>query len=385
MASKREKVGKDGKPVIKHIVYYTDLNGKRTSKSFDNKSKALSFEKTIQANKVAKAPPITKGHYTFEDLAEKYLIDSELGRDGEAPWRSNTIDNQRRHANKAYLYLERETPLRVLTATGMRDVRRTIQASDYARSTQISVWNFIKACLNYAVTEEIIRSNPADKITIKNLKLHEAGDEEFEVFSKDQAKAILKQAGIERDAKHGHTRSAYKFTWLIPHVLFETGIRISELLALEWKNVDLNEREIKIVQSMSKWGKKVETVKSKAGIRTLYISVALADELKKLKSSRETRFVFETATLNPLEYRNSLTWWHRLLKRASVEPLGFHAVRHYYASRLIEAGVDAKVLTTNMGHSDVAFTLSVYGHLFDDRDTREKKRAVAETLGAFAA
>jgi integrase-like protein len=65
--------------------------------------------------------------------------------------------------------------------------------------------------------------------------------------------------------------------------------------------------------------------------------------------------------------------WHRALKAAGIQPsryTGFHQLRHYYASRLLAAGVDVRSLADAMGHHDPGFTLRVYAHLMPDSADR---------------
>ncbi|WP_192933430.1 tyrosine-type recombinase/integrase [Sinorhizobium meliloti] len=385
MPSERKTTDRNGKAQSKWIVYYVGLDGKRNSKSFDQKAKALAFEKQTKSDRANKAPKITKGQLTYGDLVDRFVQDSSVGRDGGEPWKESTLDVAEQRFQASYQFLPRDTPLKTVTVAFMKDVRRSLQESTYARTTQIGVWNLIKSAFNYGYGEELISSNPVQTLVIRHQKVMEAGEEKFEVFTKEEASAIVAKALELSTATNGHTRRAFEFNWLIAPLLFETGMRIAELLALEWSNVDLEEQTISIRQTFIKQSKELQKVKAAASHRTLSISTALCRRLRQLKERRESRFVFETKTKEALQYRNTLRWWHSLLEHAGVREGGFHKARHYYASRLIEAGVDAKVLTTNLGHADVAFTLQVYGHLFDDRDTREKKRQVAEQLSMLAA
>ncbi|MDX0267596.1 tyrosine-type recombinase/integrase [Sinorhizobium meliloti] len=385
MPTERKITDRNGKTKSKWIVYYVGLDGKRNSKSFDQKAKALAFEKQTKDERKDKAPKITKGMLTFGDAVDRFVQDSKIGRDGGEPWKESTLSIAEQRFEASFKFLPRDTFLKMVTVATMKDVRRRLQESDYARPTQIGIWNLIKSAFSYAYSEELITSNPVQTLVIRQQKVLEAGEEKFEVFSKEEATAIVAKAQELSSAANGHTRRAFEFNWLIAPLLFETGMRIAELLALEWINVDFEDQTISIRQTFIKQSRELQKVKAAASHRTLSISTALTEKIRQLKDSRESRFVFETKTKEPLQYRNTLRWWHNLLEKAGVREGGFHKARHYYASRLIEAGVDAKVLTTNLGHADVAFTLQVYGHLFDDRDTREKKRQVAEQLSMLAA
>ena len=390
-----------GKP-SKWVVYYFAADGRRTSKSFDQKSKALAFEKaakTERKEETGKNRLLLKGHMTYGDLINTFIEDSKLGRDGGDPWKASTVRKAEEDRRIMRRYLPDDTRVRDLTPSMIREVRKALQESQYAKSTIVGVFKQLKAALSYAVVTEVIPFNPSSEITIKvKNRNRQIGAEKIAMFSKDEAKAILDAAARLRDEasapvqfgkkageqrRYGHTK---RNLWLVPYVLFETGIRIGELLALEWDKIDFEEGEMYIVQSIIKEDPEPTTVKSAASNRTLVLSKGLLSALKEKRAADfDTRFIFETTTKVAYDYDAMKKYWKALLIEAGVPQGGFHKCRHYYASRLIEAGVDAKVLTTNMGHSDPAFTLRVYGHLFNDRDTRDKKRQLAEQLSTLAA
>ncbi|MEQ8307990.1 MAG: site-specific integrase [Hoeflea sp.] len=382
MASKREIETKSGTTTV-WVSYYTNSEGKRTSRSFKTKAKALAFEKVH-----AKAPKkprqrIAKGHEAFQDIVDLYVDDSIIGRDGGEPWRANTLKAAQQRIKVIYRYIDPATPLRVIDLSFMKDIRRRLQTSEIARSTQTAIWSLVRSIFNYAVMEEVIATDPTYGLRIRRKRTHDAGEEKVEAYTKEEAQLLVRAAWELSTADHGSTRRSFEANWILAPLLFETGVRISEALALEWNSIDLDEGVIHIRQALSKNEGEIQSVKATASHRTLVISTALCGNLETFKA-KEMRFLFETSTGEPQDYRNMLRWWHSLQRRIGMVPGGFHKARHYYASRLIEAGVDAKVLTTNLGHSDVAFTLQVYGHLFDDRDTRARKRELAEELSTLS-
>lgn len=385
MPSERKSTGKDGVERIKFISYYTDLDGKRNSKSFDTKAKALAFERRIKEEGRTKAPKITKSELMLEDAVDKFIGDSEAGRDGNPPWRAQTVYNHKNMANRLYGYVSRQTPLKSMTVGSLKEVRNSIQQADMAASSKGALWTFLKSVLSYMVTEELITTNPAQTLSLRADKSVEIVDEEFDVFSKDEVKAIIATAQARRDHTNRVIKDSFARLWFMPVLLFETGLRISEALGLEWDAINLRERTMLVRQTIDRKGN-VEPVKTASSRRTLTLSTALVDVLRDLQWRASSSFVFVGKDKKSnLEYRNTLRWWHKLLDNAGVREAGFHAARHYYASILIEQGVDPKVLSTNMGHSDVNFTMNVYGHLFDDRDTRAKKLEIADNMSVLSA
>lgn len=142
------------------------------------------------------------------------------------------------------------------------------------------------------------------------------------------------------------------------------GLRRGELLALPWEDVDLAAGVIHVERS---WDAKEEAVgpKSRAGRRTVPVPIALRDYLveHKLRSSRHAGLVFRTSYTQPFTPSNGRKRANAAWARAGLERIGLHECRHTFASLLIAAGVNAKALSTYMGHSSVTITLDRYGHL----------------------
>jgi integrase len=143
------------------------------------------------------------------------------------------------------------------------------------------------------------------------------------------------------------------------------GLRRGELLALRWEDVDLTAGVLHVERS---WDAKEGAVgpKSRAGRRTVPISAVLRDYLveHKLRSGRHVGLVFGTSYTQPFTPSNVRKRANAAWLRAGLEPIGLHECRHTFASLMIAAGVNAKALSTFLGHASVTITLDRYGHLF---------------------
>ena len=143
------------------------------------------------------------------------------------------------------------------------------------------------------------------------------------------------------------------------------GLRRGELMALRWEDVDLAAGVIRVERSYDDKGRVEIEPKSRAGRRTVPIVGALRDILVDRKAGHDgdTGLVFGTSTEKPFQpsnvWRRARTAW----KRAELEPLGLHEARHTFASVLIAAGVNAKAITTYMGHASIQTTYDLYGKL----------------------
>jgi len=142
------------------------------------------------------------------------------------------------------------------------------------------------------------------------------------------------------------------------------GLRRGELLALRWQDVNLAAGRIRVERS---WDAKAGAIepKSNAGARSVPIPSVLRDYLLEHKqTSGGEGLVFGVTPERPFTpsavRRRALTAW----RRAALDPIGLHESRHTFASLMIAAGVNAKALSTYMGHASITITLDRYGHLF---------------------
>ena len=143
------------------------------------------------------------------------------------------------------------------------------------------------------------------------------------------------------------------------------GLRLGELRALAWEDVDLAAGTISVARSLDPKAGFVEP-KSRAGRRRVPIAAVLRELLieHRLRSGREPGLLFGRTAERPFQPTAVNGRAQRAWKRAEMEPIGLHECRHTCASYFIAAGVNAKTLSTFMGHANITTTLDRYGHLF---------------------
>ncbi len=164
-----------------------------------------------------------------------------------------------------------------------------------------------------------------------------------------------------------------------------TGMRLSELLGLTWRDIDFEAEVIRVRHQLSRSGERTR-LKSHAAVRDIPLLPQLARLLRehKLASpfSREPDFAFATQTGTPRYYRNvQVRGLDKAAERAGLNPdtgkddkhasdalqkLRFHDLRHTFASHLIiDLRIDAAQVSRILGHAKPGITLDVYTHLFD--------------------
>ena len=146
-----------------------------------------------------------------------------------------------------------------------------------------------------------------------------------------------------------------------------TGLRIGELLALEWGDVDF-EKGILFVNKSARDNKSgkgdkriIDTPKTCTSARVIPLPKQLIPLFKKhLKNSDAPWIVSHNG--NPVSTRSYQRSFELLLKNAGIEHKGFHALRHTFATRAIECGMDVKTLSEILGHKNPTITLNLYVH-----------------------
>lgn len=155
-----------------------------------------------------------------------------------------------------------------------------------------------------------------------------------------------------------------------PLLSLYTGMRIGEVLALEWADVDFRERTVTVSKEKylakgedGRWHTYIDSPKSAASARTIPLCAKAFALLKSIepKVKRMTRTVFRSEN-SPLSVRQCQYLFGSMLKKCKVKKRNFHTLRHTFATRLLERGVDLKTLSELLGHESMNITMKTYCH-----------------------
>jgi integrase len=177
-----------------------------------------------------------------------------------------------------------------------------------------------------------------------------------------------------------------------------TGMRRGEVCALDWREVDLSKGRLRVVRTLTQTSDGLEFCdpKTAACRREIPMPPALTSELRAIRKMQAQNKLAMRGTYadNGLVYcdpdgsphkPDSLSgtfsnWIRRHHDRLELPVIGFHGLRHTYASLLLAAGVDLKTIAKLMGHTNVGFTLHTYAHVM-----RGSEEAAAEAVSAAIA
>lgn len=167
------------------------------------------------------------------------------------------------------------------------------------------------------------------------------------------------------------------------YLSLHTGLRIGEICGLAWDDIDLSTRVIHVRHTVARVRSDhpaastmliIDTPKTKASKRDIPISSALLPVLLKLKDLSGKGFLL-TGTGEFIKPRTFEYRYHKILNDCGIAAVNYHTLRHTFATRCVEAGVDVKSLSEMLGHGNVSVTLNTYVH-----SSLEMKRSQLEKL-----
>jgi integrase len=220
----------------------------------------------------------------------------------------------------------------------------------------------VRALLSTAVREGVLRNNPAFGLALPHRddnEIDEDDEDEIRVFSRDQLKRLLRTVDIDH--------------YILFTLLACTGLRISEAIALRWRDLYLDATKPYLRVRRGLVHGRFEPPKTKHGRRKVPLSPMMVLLLKFLRAcspdALDEDLVFTSragTAIDPDNLRNRVL--KPAVKAVGADWAGFHAFRHTFASLMIAAGANLLQLSRALGHHSPAFTLAVYGHLLADEE-----------------
>ncbi len=362
-----------GEPRTAWITRWVDLGGKQRIKTFQTKKLADTYRNTVETE-------IRQGTHVAESA-------SLTVREGCELWLRECSARVSRGemTRHTYAFYEVRARLHIVPTLGIQKLSnltapmiikwRKDLAEDTSRPRGQRTIAATVQCLSVMISEMqglgLIRHNVVKETPLRRKHMR-ATKRRGKIPTRDEVRAIIAES-------RGRDRLIYQIAILC-------GLRKGEIRGLDWRHVDLDEREIRVRQKADKWGD-IGPPKSEAGVRDVPIPDALVLAFKewRMRSLDKSGFVFPAKNGDPLDSKTIDGPWYTLQKRLGWMKDGkhlyrFHDLRHVYASLLIERDLDVKQMTYLLGHSTAAMTLDTYGHLFHDR--LEKAHAAVAQIAA---
>jgi integrase len=358
MRAPREKT-KDDRPLIKtgtkgiykrgnrYVVRYRA--GGKSRKAF---ARTLAEARELQGKYRHDRRSGEASRERFEDYATRW-IESYTGRTSRGLRDSTRTDYRRAIEQHAIPHFGRMR-LNEIRPRDVKDYAQVVSAKGLSPNSVRLAIAPVKALLATAVEDDDLPANPA--AGLRGLIPHPAREEESE-----RAKALTEKEAARLVAK-------VELEWrLLVTFLIESGLRISEALALRWSDLDLGRRRVKVRRRLYRGG--IDEPKTKHGRRDVPLSEALARDLWQARKARKATDgdpVFADAEGAVLDRSVVFRAVRAGAKRAGVPWAGLHTLRHTCASILFRHGLNPKQVQAWLGHHAASFTLDTYIHLLDD-------------------
>jgi len=218
----------------------------------------------------------------------------------------------------------------------------------------------ISSALNCAVEQRLISSNPTNGCVLPKLER-----KEMKILPPESLGTFFEEA----------RRSG---VFELYYIDLATDLRRGELLGLKWSDIDLDKGIIHVRrQVLRQNGEVVEApLKTKNSYRNIAIGADAIKVLKRMEQKDE--YVFPSPFGGPMSPDSVLHMLQRVLKRAGLERIRFHDLRHTFSVLALQNGVDVKTLSAMLGHYSAGFTLDTYAHV-----TTSMQKQAANAVGSF--
>jgi integrase len=348
------------------------VDGKRRRKAATRATRREVVEWLREAQQAREAGALISKTPTVGEWFAVYLDEHASAR-----VRPRTLANYRRDVERHVLPTLGRVQLDKLRPEQLTQLYRQKTAAGLSPATVQHVHAVIRAALGLAVRWGRIPRNVA-------LLVDPPASEHSEITPLSVAEARQLLGALKG------TRSQAR--WV---VALSLGLRQGEALGLWWEDIDFEAGVLRVRRQLLRPAGKgkplaVGPLKSARSKRTLALPAPLANLLREHRAHQaaerlaaggwaDERLVFTTSTGTPVDHRNDARDFKALCERAAIPPYRVHDLRHTAATLLIAQGQHARVIMEVLGHSQIAVTMNVYGHVMDSQ-LRGAADAVTEAL-----
>lgn len=329
------------------------VNGKRvTKRGFKSKTEAkLAMAEVV--NELSKGEYVDPSKLSFGD----YFNDWIKNRDIAETTRDTYVSYYKVHIADNPIA---KVLLSKLSALHIQNFIKELRDKNLSDGMVKGVFKTINASLNNAEKLGLITKNVASKVDKPKVK-----KQERRIWSNDSIKHML--AMSKGDSRY----------WIAVFLAVMTGMRQGEILGLKWSDIDFDKRLIYVRRGLRKDTAEFTELKTDKSRRIIAISPKTVEVLKQQKEIIEIEkqsnkkyqdndLVVCTSKGTPSSSSRIIITWSNFLKKYKPEnepKITFHDLRHQSASIMLNDGVDIRIVSQRLGHSNVSTTLNVYSHL----------------------
>lgn len=309
---------------------------KRKKRGFSTKKEALDYEMQKKLNNARSMD------MKFSEYIDVYFEDkkNEL--------KERTFRNKRYMMEQHLIPYFGECMMSEITASQIIQWQNEMQTKGFSDSYLRMIQNQLTSLFTHAAKIYDLQNNPCKKVK----RMGNSDSRSLSFWTIDEYKTFL--SVVDKDSRY----------YLIFEILFYTGCRIGELLALTPADIDLNKNQISISKTFYKIECKdvITEPKTKQSIRVIEIPEFLKNEIKEFIDGHYG--MPESERLFPITQEAVQHKMKRCIKKADVKKIRVHDLRHSHVAYLIDRGVAPLIIKERVGHKDIRITLNTYGHLY---------------------
>lgn len=367
MARQRREKGagsiyKRGNSYIAQVKYECPKTGaiKSKQKYCRTQGEAVTALKTLQASLLSGQTPTTGKNLTVEGWIRQWLEDHIKPNREIKTYQFYKLMAEKR----VYPYLGR-MELAKVTPTDVSRLFKQIEQDNATPNTIAAVRRTLRAAYGVAMKYGHVNDNPVSKTFATKVKR-----EPKVYFDADQVKKLLEAL------KDSPIENLVKFT-------LATGMRIGEVTGINWDSVDLKEKSLLVQNQLQRINKELilKPLKTDKSIRTMplvghsLVAVLAEDSRREAVQDQNTLdLVFTNPWGRPFDPKYVNEHLHDILEKAELPKTGMHSLRHTAATFMLMAGLNLHQVSRYLGHSQIALTSNLYGHVLDGamREAAEK-------------
>lgn len=254
------------------------------------------------------------------------------------------------------------TPVDMIDSDCIQDYVNSLVRDGYALTTIKKQFHLVSSYMTYANVKGIIM-----RPYHKGVKLPSR------TAVKKERKEVAAYGALEQEKLKSVLLTLEKSSYGAAILMMETGMRVGEVLALSWDDVNFRRRSVRICKTFVRLGNHRKSfiqneAKSYSSNRVIPLSQKAMDVLEELRNrnQNDSDFVICDDGGEPLCYEAMRWQISRACEKAGVPYYGQHVFRHTFATNCYYKGCDVKKLSRLLGHADVNITYNVYIHLFGD-------------------
>ena len=339
----------------------------KSQKQSEVKAKLAEFKKQLLLN----GTEMTTENKTFRQFAEEWLTVVLKPKLKPTSFERKVVTLR----NQVYKHIG-AVSIEKLTHSQIQKMVNSLSDSGLSYSTVKKAYEAVSACVRYYRIKTSTSFNPCEGITLPEQKRKESSDIRF--FTDEERKLIVNEA----TRKFSNGVSAYRLGWAYVLLLY-SGLRVGELCALTWKDIDFEERTIKVYKNAVEYAERDDngksrsvlktqnSTKTRSGMRTLPMTQKAFDALSELqKVTGQYEYIITSSNGQRIRPSRLGQTFSLILSAIDMDRVGLHTLRHTFATMLFNNGCEVKVVSDLLGHSNTKITENIYIHLIQQQKVK---------------